>query len=745
VEPDVRILIVDDDPHLLQALAHILEKEGYEVIQASNGKDALRLSQEQKPDLILLDVVLPDTDGASVCKQIKTSQATANIFVVLLSAIKTAPESRAVGLETGADGYIVRPISNRELLARLRLLLRLKQEEDHLRRQADELTNANRELQAEIQERKQMQDERDRILNLSQDLICIAGMDGFFKYVNPAWMKILGYSREELLAQPFSDFIHPDDHANNDAEVQKLAAGQPTIDFENRYIHKDGSFRTISWTATALPDEKLLYCIGRDISVHKSTLQTLQESERKFHSLFMEMDEGVALHRMVYDAQGNGIDFILVDVNPAYEKHVGLVREKIVGKKISEIFGFTPYLETYAGVVSSGQPAYFETYFKALDRYFSISAFPFGEEHFATVFRNITERKVEEERLRASEERFMRIFEANPSAIAILTRHEGRVIDVNQTLLDLLGYSRSEIIGKTVETLNIWTDPRTYQTLDQMVTNNATVQNFETRWHKKNREAIDVILSIAPIHLSGEDCLLGMAIDLSQLIQAERAREGLLAHLRSLSQKLVSVQEEERQWLSHELNENTSQALTAAVINLEMLRSELPPERDALRKRIDQSIFMIYETIDQVRFLGRDLRPPALDTLGLNVTLEGYCAEFSRRANIKINYQGQDSLPLSEAAKITFYRLLQEGLSNIARHAQASKAAISLQNSGHAVQLTIEDNGRGFQLSKGLGHTKQLGLIGMKERFGLLGGHLEIESHPDKGTRLVGILPATET
>jgi PAS domain S-box-containing protein len=120
-----------------------------------------------------------------------------------------------------------------------------------------------------ITERKKAEEERDRILNISHDLICIAGMDGYFKYLNPAWEKTLGYKREELMTRPFIDFIHPDDHIKNDAEVEKLAAGYETIDFENRYIHKDGSILDISWTSVPLLEEKLMYCIGRDITERK--------------------------------------------------------------------------------------------------------------------------------------------------------------------------------------------------------------------------------------------------------------------------------------------------------------------------------------------------------------------------------------------------------------------------------------------------------------------------------------------
>ncbi|MBM4319087.1 MAG: PAS domain S-box protein, partial [Deltaproteobacteria bacterium] len=114
-----------------------------------------------------------------------------------------------------------------------------------------------------------LEEAKERVLDLSLDLVCIAGMDGWLRYVNPAWEQTLGWSREELLSRPFLDFIHPDDHAKSGAEVDSLAAGRPTTNFENRYLHRDGSLRTISWKATPSRDERLIFCIGRDVTAQR--------------------------------------------------------------------------------------------------------------------------------------------------------------------------------------------------------------------------------------------------------------------------------------------------------------------------------------------------------------------------------------------------------------------------------------------------------------------------------------------
>jgi len=131
----------------------------------------------------------------------------------------------------------------------------------------------------DITDVRQVQIERDRILELSNDLICIAGMDGYFKYLNPAWEKTLGYKSEELLSRRFLDFVHPDDRAKTMSELELLSAGRQAIDFENRYIDNDGSIRHLSWMATPLPDEELIYAVARDTTERKKAEEELKQSK----------------------------------------------------------------------------------------------------------------------------------------------------------------------------------------------------------------------------------------------------------------------------------------------------------------------------------------------------------------------------------------------------------------------------------------------------------------------------------
>lgn len=128
-----RILVVDDDALVREAIVRVLASAGYEVISAASGCGGLDAVRDHRPDLVFLDVVMPDRSGVDVCLAIKTDPDLRDTFVVLVSGVRTSPDQQADGLEGGADGYIVRPFSNREFLARAESLLRIKRAEDGLR------------------------------------------------------------------------------------------------------------------------------------------------------------------------------------------------------------------------------------------------------------------------------------------------------------------------------------------------------------------------------------------------------------------------------------------------------------------------------------------------------------------------------------------------------------------------------------------------------------------------------------
>lgn len=132
----------------------------------------------------------------------------------------------------------------------------------------------------QFMERRHAEEELQRFFSLSLDLLCVAGFDGYFKRVNPAWQRVLGYSNEELLAQPYLDFVHPDDRTPTTTKAGSLSEGGHVIAFENRYRAKDGSYRWLEWAAVPYPDEHVIYAAGRDITDRKEAKETIARYSR---------------------------------------------------------------------------------------------------------------------------------------------------------------------------------------------------------------------------------------------------------------------------------------------------------------------------------------------------------------------------------------------------------------------------------------------------------------------------------
>ncbi|MEF9426626.1 MAG: PAS domain-containing protein, partial [Candidatus Mariimomonas ferrooxydans] len=196
---------------------------------------------------------------------------------------------------------------------------------EQLINELNELRQNYAELASLVDTSKQAGKEFYLFFNLVPDMLCIASAeDGYFKKLNPAWEKTLGFTRDELLSKPLLEFIHPDDCTATMAEVEKQVKGQPTLYFENRYICKDGSYKWLAWVATPAQNNNLLYAAARDITKTKKAEEALKESER-IRALF----EG--LPQALYECNVEGI---ITMANPAYSKITGYTNDEIIGMYI---------------------------------------------------------------------------------------------------------------------------------------------------------------------------------------------------------------------------------------------------------------------------------------------------------------------------------------------------------------------------------------------------------------------------
>jgi len=220
--------------------------------------------------------------------------------------------------------------------------------------------------------------------------------------------------------------------------------------------------------------------------------------------------------------------------------------------------------------------------------------------------------------------------------------------------------------------------------------------------------------------------------------ELERRVAERTVQLQQLNQRFLRAEEEERKRLSRELHDSAGQMTTALLINLSFLQRNLPPGSEALQADMDAVRELAYKIYDEVRSVSHMLRPPELEMMSLDDALSQLCQELSKLTQQPILYQGVAVPPLSDAIAITFYRFVQEALSNAVKHAEAGTVRVLLEYHLNHLSVTVADDGGGFDVPAANSTVGGgVGLISMRERLEMLGGEIEIYSTPGHGSRLV--------
>jgi PAS domain S-box-containing protein len=351
----------------------------------------------------------------------------------------------------------------------------------------------------------------------------------------------------------------------------------------------------------------------------------------------------------------------------------------------------------------------------------------------------ITERKQAEELLRS----WAHIFEHAEWGIA--TAHEDHFVMVNPAFGKMHGYEVGELIGRSI--YEVLAPDSHADTREQIRIAYKTGHHvFENKHIRKDGSIFPALVDTSVVRDSQGNVLYrAISIrDITARKQAERALEESRQYLQALSRRLVEVQEEERRAIARELHDRVGQNLSALNLNLTMMKDQISQDTmPHLDTRLQDSLNLLTETNKLVRDLLTELRPAMLDDAGLKATLQAYIDEYTRRYHIKVMLDvANEPFPrVNPSLEITLLRIAQEALTNIARHAQADKATLSLRLENHTIYLTISDNGLGMETSPGKTQRSTHGLKIMRERAEAFGGYINIVSSRAEGTYVEAIIP----
>jgi PAS domain S-box-containing protein len=593
-------------------------------------------------------------------------------------------------------------------------------------------------------------DQYRRVVELSPDGIFIT-RDSRIVFVNPAAIRIFGASSaDEVLGRSPFDFFHIDQHVHLRDRVSKLLAGCTVPVNEERAVGLNGAVTEVEVACTLFEDSngRAIESVMRDITERKRTEAALRESEERLSLAFAGAQEGVwdwnlETGQVVYSPRWKQM---LGYEEWEIEPHVS-AWERLLHPDDHE------RARALNAAVARGERGYeaeFRLRHKAghfvdvLSRGLPVRREPGGPvvrivgTHF-----DLTERKRAEAALRESEERLTLAFAGAQEGIYDWNLETGAVV-YSPHWKRMLGYEDHEIEPhvSAFERLIHPDDLNRATHVNTSVSQGEMPYEMEFRLRHKNGHYIHVLSRGFPVRREPNGPvvrIVGTHFDLTERKQAEESRERERSERArtELLGRLVFAQEDERRRIAREMHDQFGEQLTALGLRIRAIKDAAHGHGD-----LSAEIAALEEVAQQldrdVDHLVWELRPTALDDLGLRAALANYIEDWSRRAQIhaELHTAGLSTERLASEIETTLYRIAQEALNNIAKHAHARQVEIVLERRTDQVLLIVEDDGVGFEPVGMDRQRRGFGLLGMQERAALVGATIQIESAPGEGTTI---------
>ena len=596
-----------------------------------------------------------------------------------------------------------------------------------------------------------LRESEERFRNLSQaafDGIAVTE-NGRFVDANEHLLKMLGYERNELMDKEVLAVVAP--------ESRTLVADAIRMGLESTYAHKsmrkDGSQFHVEARArmVRLGNRTLRMTALRDITERKAAEQALRESEEKFSKAFRASPDGLA----VSDLESGRF----IEVNEGCCQIYDCPRDEMLGRTSVEL-GFWQNPQDRHRLVEE---------FRAAGRLHNsemrvrtraggrkvvlLSSEPIelgGQACLVSALHDVTDRIRVEQALRASEESLRATIDNTPNVAVQWYDAAARVVFWSRASEKIFGWSAAAAQGKTLDQLMLSRERADAfeQALGRIALTGEPAGPMEFPFRHRNGAAGITLSTIfrIPVHPGGYRFVC-MDVDITEQKNAEAEREQAVAREQQArmeyTRQLIAAQESERKRIAAELHDSMGQNLLL-IKNLAQMALQARPGAP-LPEQLASINHLAAQCIAEARQISRDLHPHQLDHLGLKRALEAMLEHAARASPIQFTSRFELVDDLFDAdASMNLYRIVQESLNNILKHSRARHADIRLERDLHEVQLRIEDDGVGFEPGQP-DSRRGLGLKNMNERVRMLGGKLNVEAAPGKGTRIEVTIPTAET
>jgi len=393
---------------------------------------------------------------------------------------------------------------------------------------------------------------------------------------------------------------------------------------------------------------------------------------------------------------------------------------------------------------------------------------------------DVTDSRKAQERIRVSENRYRRLFEAAHDGILLVDPGTSRIIDANPFMTRLLGYSHEQLIGKELFEIGLLKDEVASRQMFRKLKKSHEVryENLPLKNQSGRHQEVEVVANLyqedghSVIQCNIRDITLRRVAEkvtarnlrlekeivarqkIETDLRAKRKEQSDLLRqsrlqqkmLRDFSHRILNVQEDERKRISRELHDVIAQTLVSINVHLAVLNQGGADSPANFHRQIARTQMLIKKAVGIVHDFALELRPTMLDDLGLMPALQTYMKQFMADTGIRVSLKAFTKIDqLAIMVRTMLYRIVQESLTNVARHSKASRVVVKIESFAKVIRVTIKDNGDGFQVTDKVRSRKKsrLGLVGMKERAEMIGGSFQVDSAPGGPTTVLVEIPAT--
>jgi PAS domain S-box-containing protein len=495
--------------------------------------------------------------------------------------------------------------------------------------------------------------------------------------------------------------------------------------WEVQYQSKADVYYEFSWNPIWQNKEVVgVTVLIKDITKSKQVEEALKISEGLFREIYDNMKSGSAIFTVINDGS-KGSDYIIKKINRVGLKMEGKALDEVVGKRFIDIrptidsFGLIPVMKK---VWETGKPGFLPSIIYKDERYSSyyenyVFKLPSGE--VVTLYDDVTESKRAEEEIRI----LARFPSENPDPVLRVDR-SGLLLFANEVCFKLLTWKLQ--IGKKIPSVL------------RKITEEALKEGIEEKIEMKhNQRSFSFI--VVPVMEEGYANLYGR--DITERKNTEKEVRKSKELLEDLNKRIIQILEKERSQIGMNLHDDLGQKLTAINLDIAWLKSRIGVQSQVVRDKFEDMCLIINDSIESIREISSFLRPSILFELGLVPAFNWQLKKFEKQSGVKCHFSfEQEEFNISDNISLMLYRILQESLTNVARHSEATVVEVNIKEAKNRLELLINDNGIGFDEDK-VNSLTSLGIIGIKERVRSVNGKISIKGKKGHGTIIKVSIP----